>query len=72
MLLKHEKYIIRKGNRYLVGCPYDDTSYCRYSDSKYDGTRMKDFNKAIRIAKLIDGRVMKLNELTGTLEGGWR
>lgn len=72
MLQKNEMYIIRKRNKFLVGCPYDDTSAIRFSDSKFDGYRMKDFNQARLIAKQIDGRVMKLNTITGVLEGGWR
>lgn len=72
MLLSHEYYVIRKGNRYIVGCPYDDTSYVRLSENKYDGYRSKDFNIMRRVAKQIDGRVMKLNILTGDITGGWR
>ena len=72
MLRSHEYYVIRKGSQYIVGCPYDDTSYVRLSENKYDGYRDKDFDRMRRVAKLIDGRVMKFNELTGDITGGWR
>jgi len=72
MLQPNEKYIVRKGNRFLVGCPYNNESAVRYSENKFDGYRMSDFNIARRLAKMIDGRVMKFNVLNGDLEGGWR
>ena len=72
MLNSNERYIVRKGNRFLVGCPYDNEAAVRFSENKYDGYRMKDFNKARFLAKAVDGRVMKFNTITGTVEGGWR
>jgi len=72
MLNKNEKYIIRKSGQYLVGNPFSKESFCNLRESVYDAHRMEDFNKAIRIAKAIDGRVFKFNPVTGTLEGGWR
>ena len=72
MLLSHEVYVIRKGSQYIVGCPYDDTSYVRLSENKYDGYRDTDFNRMRRVAKQIDGRVMKFNPITGEITGGWR
>ena len=72
MLAKHERYIVKKGNLFLVGCPYNDQSYVRMSNHKYDGYQMKDFNLAISIAKSIGGKVMVLNRLNGDLTGGWK
>ena len=72
MLLSHEVYVIKKGSQFIVGCPYDDTSYIRLSENKYDGYRDKDFNRMRRVAKQIDGRVMKFNPVTGEITGGWR
>ena len=69
---KAERYIICKSGKYLVGNPYDNLSAIRYSDSKYDGIRLKEFDTALRMAKLVGGKVMRLNLLTGTLEGGWK
>ena len=71
MLGSNERYIVRKSGKYLVGCPYDKESNVRYSDSKYDGYRMNDFNDARDVAKIVGGKVMKLNLLTGRIEGGW-
>ena len=47
MLAKHERYIVKKGNLFLVGCPYNDQSYVRMSNHKYDGYQMKDFNEEL-------------------------
>lgn len=69
---KYEKYIIRKGKQYLVGNPFNDESYVNLRENVYDAFRMTDFNKALIIARMIDGRVMKFNSVTGTMEGGWR
>lgn len=71
MLSDNEKYIIRKGKEFLVGCPYQETAYIRFSPYKYDGYRLKDFNKAKRIADIIGGKVMKLNTVNGDMTGGW-
>ncbi len=72
MLTASERYIIRKGQKYLVGNPFNEESFCSLRDSCYDAFRMTDFNEAIHIAKLIDGRVFKFNPITGTMEGGWK
>lgn len=72
MLAKHERYIVQKGRLFLVGCPYDDTSYCRWSNSPYDGYQTEKFSKAIGVAKAIGGKVMVLNRLNGDLTGGWK
>lgn len=72
MLAKHERYIVQKGSKFLMGCPYDDAAFVRMSDSKYDGYQMKEFAMAIRIAKAIGGKVMVLNRANGDLTGGWK
>ena len=72
MLNGSEKYIIRKSGQYLVGNPFNKESFCNLRESCYDAYRMTDFNKALRIARYIDGRVFKFNPVTGTMEGGWR
>ena len=72
MLNSNERYIIRKGNKYLVGNPFNSESFCNLRESCYDAYRMTNFNKARAIAKMIDGRVFKFNPITGTTEGGWR
>ena len=69
---KLNRYIICRKGEYLVGNPYDEISAIRYSINKYDGIRLKDFNDAIRIARIVGGKVMKLNLLTGELTGGWK
>ena len=72
MLMGSEKYIVCKGRQYLVGIPYEDLAYMRYSPSPYDAWKSKEFDKAIRIAKRIGGKVMKFNQLTGRTTGGWK
>lgn len=72
MLLKHEWYVIKKGNLYLMGVPYDDSSFMRWTNSPYDGYRTKSFNTAIRVAKLTGCKVVKHNTLNGRVEGGWK
>ena len=72
MLNSNERYIIQKGKEFLVGCPYDDSAYVRYSNSKYDSYQMKEFSTAISVAKSIGGKVMVLNRLNGELTGGWK
>ena len=71
---KANRYIICRQGKYLVGNPYDEISAIRYSTDKYDGIRFKmgDFDTALRVAKLVGGKVMKLNLLTGELTGGWK
>ena len=72
MLNKNEKYIICKSRRYLVGNPFNHEAYVDLRESVYDACKMTDFNKALRIARHIAGRVFKFNPVTGTLEGGWK
>lgn len=72
MLAKHERYIIRKGNDFLMGCPYDDSAYCRWSNSPYNGWQSKSFNTAIRVAGMLGAKVVKFNRLTGDVSGGWK
>ena len=72
MLDRNEMYIVQKGSEFLVGCPYDDSAYVRFSNSKYDGYQMKEFSIAIGVAKSIGGKVMVLNKLNGNLTGGWK
>ena len=72
MLIGHERYIIQKGKEYLVGMPYDDTAFMRYSNSTYDAYRTKSFNTAIRVARMIGGKVVVFNRLTGEVHGGWK
>lgn len=72
MLMGSERYVIRKGRQYLVGCPYEDTAYCRFSPSPWDGWKCREFDTALRIAKAIGGKVMRFNQLTGQTEGGWK
>ena len=66
-----KEYVIKKGSLFLMGCPYDDSAYIRYTNNKYDGYR-DSFNKQIRIARKVGGKVMRLNILNGRLEGGWK
>ncbi len=72
MLMGSERYIVKKGRHFLMGCPYDDSSCCRYTPSAYDSWKSKSFNAAIRIAKAIGGKVMKFNPVTGNVSGGWK
>ena len=72
MLNSNERYIVQKGKKFLMGCPYEDAALVRMSDHKYDGYQMTEFNTAIRIAKAIGGKVMVLNRTNGDLTGGWK
>ena len=72
MLLSHEVYVIKKDGQYLVGCPYDDNCYCRYSINRYDSYKSKDFDRTRRMAYLLGGKVKRFNEVTGKEDGGWR
>lgn len=73
MAPNREQYVIKKGNQYLVGCPYDDSSYIRYSTSPYDGFRgFRCFDDALHLARIVGGKVMRFNHLTGRTEGGWK
>ncbi|MBP5442258.1 MAG: hypothetical protein J6Y60_03375 [Treponema sp.] len=69
---KANRYIICRQGKYLVGNPYDSLSAIRYSTDKYDGVRFKDFDDAIRVAKIMGGKVMRFNLLTGEVSGGWK
>jgi hypothetical protein len=66
------EYVIKKGSLFLMGCPYDDSAYIRYTENKYDGYRDRSFNRQLRIARAVGGKVMRFNYLTGQLEGGWK
>ena len=72
MLNSNECYVLRKGNEYLVGCPYDDTTFARFSISPYDGYPFNEFMAAWSLARRINGVVMKHNRTTGKIEGGWK
>ena len=75
MILNPEKvyrYVVCVNGKYLVGNPYESVEAIRYSDSKFDGIRLKDFNTALLMAKIVGGKVMKLNMLTGEITGGWK
>jgi len=72
MLQRNEYYVIKKDGKYLVGCPYDDTSFIRFSTDKYDGYRDKDFVKMRIAAHTFGGKVMRFNPITGDITGGWR
>ena len=75
MILNPEKvhrYVIRKDGKYLVGNPYDSIEAIRYSDSKYDGVRIREFETALQMARIVGGEVLKLNMLTGETIGGWK
>ena len=67
MLGENEVYIIRLRTKFLVGCPYNNQAAIRFSDHKYDGYRTKKWETAKRLAKVIGGKVMKLNLLNGDL-----
>lgn len=72
MLNRNEDYIVRRKREYLVGIPYEDNCYCRFSNSPYDGWKTGNFELALIIARQFDGKVMKFNRLTGRTEGGWK
>ena len=72
MLHANEWYVIKKDGRYLVGCPYDDSCFLRWSDSPYDGYKSKNFDRTRRMAYLLGGKVKRFNQLNGKTEGGWR
>ena len=72
MLTKNERYVIQKGRCFLMGLPYDDSAFCRYTNSPYDGWQSKSFNTSIRVAKQIGAKVVVFNRLTGDLSGGWK
>lgn len=71
MLTNVEWYVVKRHHQFLVGCPYDN-SFVRYSNSPWDAFKTKNFHTALRVAREIDGKVMKLNTLNGNLEGGWK
>ena len=62
MLTNVEWYVVKRRNQFLVGCPYDN-SFIRYSNSPWDAFKTKNFHTALRVAREIDGKVMKLNTL---------
>ena len=72
MILTPNEYVIKKGSLFLMGCPYDDSSYVRYTNNRYDGYRDRNFNRQLRIARMIGGKVMRFNPVNGRLEGGWK
>ena len=72
MLLKHERYIIQRRGEFLVGKPFEDSAYCRFSNSPYDGWQCRDFNAAIKVAKELGGKVVIFNRLNGNIHGGWK
>ena len=72
MLTDNECYLIRKGNQYLVGCPYDDTTFVRFSISPYDGYPFDDFIAAWHLSRRMNGVVVKHNRITGRMDGGWK
>ena len=72
VLNRNERYIVSKSKWFLVGCPFDEKCYVNLRENIYDAYRMTDFNKALIIARMIDGRVFKFNTITGSMEGGWK
>lgn len=72
MLMASERYVVRRKRQYLVGVPYSDEAFCRYSPSPYDGWQTRNFELALIIARQLDGKVVKFNRLTGRTEGGWK
>lgn len=71
MLQSSEKYIVCVGSEYLVAHPYLGSTFCRYSNSPWDGYPFDDFMVAMRFAQKLGGIVMKHNRATGELIGGW-
>lgn len=61
--------IIKKDNLYLVGVPYTDTQYTRWSMSKFDGVRFAMFEETIarKVADRVGGRVVTFDTLTGVV-----
>ena len=49
--------IIRKNGEYLVGVPYSDTTFLRWSTSPYDAYRMERRRIAKRIADRVGGEM---------------
>ena len=74
MLMGSEKYVVKKGRHFLLGFPWadGDVIQMRYTPSPWDGWKTKKFDEALRIAKLIGGKVMKFNQVTGCVSGGWK
>ena len=72
MLNSNECYLIRKGKEYLVGCPYFETPFTRFSTSPYDGYPFLDFIVAWHLSRRMNGMVVKHNRATGKIEGGWK
>lgn len=68
----NERYIIQKGKEFLMGCPYEDSDFCRWSNSPYNGWQSKSFNTAIMIVGMLGAKVVKFNRLTGNVSGGWK
>ena len=72
MLGKNERYVIRKGGSFLRGIPYEDSNFCRWGWSPYDGFQSESFDAAIIVAKRLGAEVMVFDRLTGDISGGWK
>ena len=63
--------IIQKCNEYLVGVPYSDTTFLRWSTSPYDAYRMERRRIAKRVAERVGGVVVEFCPITGNvIQGG--
>ena len=60
-------FIVTKNGEYLVAAPYADTLMVRWSNSKYDGYRMKRYRLAKMVATRVGGRVVEFNTITGAV-----
>ena len=59
--------IIQKNGEYLVGVPYSDTTFLRWSTSPYDAYRMDRRRIAKRIAERVGGNVVEFCPITGNV-----
>lgn len=62
---EYDTHVIQIGNVYLVAVAYEDTKVCRLSENIYDGIRVPEEEVARKLARMVSGKAVKFNPVTG-------
>lgn len=60
-------FVVVKNRQYLVGVPYVDTRAVRWSVSRSDAMRFRVREDALKVARVVGGRVEEINTITGVI-----
>lgn len=60
-------WIVFLDGEYLVAVAYEDTKYCRWSNSPYSAAFFTDVNDAINVARRVGGQIRRFNPIKGVV-----